>query len=433
MKANWTIPILLAAAPAAAADTDALPPDFLVAARHAELAATGTVVRLQAPRPRAPEPPTPWHVHVRPGTILYGRGQTDALVYTSTEAPKLSKGDKILLVGEERRGPAARQAEQPQGPVVRKLIRWSPQRERALREALAPGWEWQRGYFGCPWCRHKPLTQDVGTCAACGARTASGTFKLCPRCAPRRGACMMCRRTIGPATRGVSLNLSTISPRIHRPDPRQIIVEPGKDVRLWVRISGDARPAPEFQCVGGNENLAGCRTLFFLVRPPGANAKTRAVGFELREPAATPTPPGGATPAPPKTEALARPVSARLKLKRVGLDGRAVFDTPGAYVVRAAAGRQVSYPVTVVVADKPPGGETPRPPPPGGGTVPVWTPGGNTVRAERDGKAIWMLRVGFPIGSVQVSGGEWIIRSADGTTTMTVDAATGRALSLDRR
>jgi predicted secreted protein len=44
----------------------------------------------------------------------------------------------------------------------------------------------------CPNCRDKMLIDSVGKCEVCGAPTASGALRLCPKCSARLGRCELC-------------------------------------------------------------------------------------------------------------------------------------------------------------------------------------------------------------------------------------------------
>ena len=90
---------------------------------------------------------------------------------------------------------------------------WSAEAERAVRDALAPGWMFHRSAVLCPWCRDQRLRRDAGLCRTCGGKTGSGDFAFCPTCAAEAGACQRCKRRIGPASAGVTLRLSFADPR----------------------------------------------------------------------------------------------------------------------------------------------------------------------------------------------------------------------------
>ena len=300
-------------------------------------------------------------------------------------------------------------------------VKWSRKDEQFARETLAPGWEGSNGGFRCPRCRHRGCTDDPGACGTCGKGASSGMFKLCPPCATAAGRCMMCPRRVGPVTPGVTPWIGSGPPQLGERETFRVNVQAGKDVTLWLNVRGKAA-APEIPCPGGKD-LARCPELFFLVQPHGADAKVRAVACA---PADRPAQAAGGR-KPPVLKPLTGPASVKVKLDEKDFAGRAVFDKPGAYIVRAVVGRHVSNAVTVIVA-----GDGPIPPALAG-CVPIFTPGQNTVAAQRDGKLVWKMKLNFPVASVEIRGGEWVIQSGDGSGSATVDAATGRVLRRDRQ
>lgn len=52
----------------------------------------------------------------------------------------------------------------------------------------------------CARCKDKMFTTDVGKCVECGADTASGAKKLCPKCSQKLGECEACRAKLAPAS-----------------------------------------------------------------------------------------------------------------------------------------------------------------------------------------------------------------------------------------
>lgn len=62
----------------------------------------------------------------------------------------------------------------------------------AAADAPAPKPEPKPALQLCATCADKAFTADIGTCAACGAGTASGAFTRCTVCAQKQGVCQAC-------------------------------------------------------------------------------------------------------------------------------------------------------------------------------------------------------------------------------------------------
>jgi len=389
---------------------------FLRNVPYARLVATVTVADASViPNPRVRRSVRGKHAWLEDiafgwGPVLYGTVRKTDLASLQLAAtppraaaappPRFRKGDKLLLL---RIG-------YPKWTFTT-AVPWGKEVERAAAEALAPGWH-VRGRFICPWCRGRKFPANVGTCAACGARTSSGMKTLCPRCARVRGRCPACARTVGPPTLGVELRLKTLSPKLHQVDPLAIAVAPGAAPELWVWVESKPGAVPEFLC--RDSDLRTCDTLFFLVQRPGASRPDIAF-FERRAGAARgePTPLAGS------------------QFRPLTLRPRSLFERHGVCTVRAVAGRLVSNPVTVTV--KPLGAVAePRPGPAPAGAQ--WKPDSPVVaRRSPDGRVLWKMKLRFKVGQIREQGGLWIITSGDGRTEATVHAATGKIVRLEKR
>ena len=358
-------------------------------------------------------------LEVRLGAMLYGPRPEGEKVSLSMQARggrlrAFKKGDKVIFSWGKtpRHGPAA--------------VRWSKQAEQAVLLALAPGWE--RGKcFRCPWCRKKGWVEGKGKCGLCGGRTASGAFKLCAKCATPAGRCQMCKRTVGPATGGAKIRLTSRDPRAKAKalpaGMAEARFELGERIRLWVSagVAGKVAVA-ELPCPGGKE-LGGCETLYFIVNAPGRREAVLFPILPLRRAKAELEP-------KPLTNSTAKD---RMFAVRMVLDDKKkVFERPGRYAVRAAAGRLASNPVTVVVKEHKPAVPVPRP-----GPRPAWldevvpqiTPDGRGVQAVRGGKMLWKMKCSFVIGAIEQKDGLLVVTSEDGKTVVTIDLATGEMIS----
>ena len=228
-------------------------------------------------------------------------------------------------------------------------IKWSPEREQSVRFALAPGWGQEKGDFRCPWCQGKAFNEALGKCQACEKRTSSGNFHLCPECARLRGECQMCPRKVGPATRGVSLELDVVGPDIgqtkHEQTQQEIEDVKAKRIRLQlgetpklyvdVKLAVGVKAVPEIACASGKD-LFGSTSLFFWVAGPGGSE--------------------GPVFAPAKAE-RGSPMILPLAVSKnqetpPDLFPKSTLAQSGTYTVRAIAGRLISNPVTLVVSEK---------------------------------------------------------------------------------
>jgi len=391
---------------------------FLGRLRHARAAGIATVTNATVAKivnvRRTERGKSAWaeDVAFRWDTILYGpqvtqKTGTVRLAATPPRGankpnPRFRKGDKLVVL----------QIDYPRWKLSA-AVRWSKAAEEAALAALAPGWAQHGGRtFLCPWCTGREFTEEVGKCRRCGAQTASGMKKLCPKCARTLGRCAACSRKLGPATLGVDLGLSTIPPTAKVKDPRRIAVAPGTAPELWVWVDSRAQAAPEFQC--WENKLDTCNTLCFLVEGPGIQGRTVAF-FERRILWMYKSIP----PRPLKGSA-----SGLLKLRP-----KELFRRHGSYTVRAVAGRLVSEPVTVVVK---PLGAVAEPQPGAGPVDAEWQAGNNFIKRVRNGKVMWMMRLKFPVGQVRQQGDRWIVTSNDGATEVHIDAATGKMLRIKK-
>lgn len=358
-------------------------------------------------------------LEIRLGTMLYGprpKGEKVSLRLFGPRDPrvrKLKKGDKIICAW----------GRTPRHGIV--AMRWSKQAERAVLFALAPGW--QRGErFRCPWCREKRWVKGKGKCGLCGGATVSGSFKLCAKCAAPAGRCQMCKRTVGPATVGAKIRLSCRSPYLKVQydwaAAARMGISPGERVTLWICASvPPTGSVAELLCPGGKE-LSGCKTLCFLVESPGRReAAVLLPILPLRRTKAKSKP----KPLPGGTNQV---FWGEMSLS----DGKGVFKWEGRHTVRAAAGRLVSSPVTVVVKEHKPAVPVPRPGPRPArleNVVPQITPDGRGVQAVRGGKMLWKMRCSYVVGAIEQKDGLLVITSEDGRTVITLDLATGKMIS----
>ena len=357
--------------------------------------------------------------------MLYGPRPKGEKVSLSIELPRdrmvehFRKGDKIICAWGRTPGhsPAA--------------VRWSKQAEKAVLFALAPGWE--RGKcFRCPWCREKDWTEGKGKCGLCGGATTSGAFKLCAKCAVPAGRCQMCKRTVGPATRGAKIDLSCRSPYLKvqydAAAAARMGISPGGRVSLWICASIPPKASvAELRCPDGKE-LGGCETLYFIVDSPGRReAAVLLPILPLRRADAKfqpkPLMNAGGT---------HRAFWAEMSLN----DGKGVFKREGRHTVRAAAGRLVSNPITVVVKEHKPAVPVPRAVPrprprPAWleNVVPQITPDGRGVQAVRGGKMMWKMRLRQAVGAIEQRDGLLVVTLKDGKTVVTLDLATGKMIS----
>lgn len=354
-------------------------------------------------------------LEVRLGAMLYGAQPEGGKVSLSVLRPrdplvrKLKKGDKIICAWGRtpRHGPAA--------------VRWSKQAEKAVLLALAPGWE--RGKrFRCPWCREKRWPEGKGKCGLCGDAAASRMSELWAKSAALTGHCQMCKRTVGPATVGAKIRLSCRSPyeKVQPWTPAaRMGISPGERVSLWICASVPPKGSvAELPCPGGKE-LGGCETLYFIVDAPGRREAVLFPILPLRRTKAKSKPlPGGTN----------QVFWAEMSLN----DGKGVFKREGRHTVRAAAGRLVSKPVTVVVKEDKPAPPVPRPRPQPAwieNVVPQITPDGKGVQATMNGKMLWKVALRDAVGAIEQKDGLLVVTSTDGRTIVTLDLATGRVIS----
>jgi len=317
--------------------------------------------------------------------------------------PRFQNGDKLLVL----------QIDYPQWQFSL-AVSWSKAAEDATLEALAPAWVRRDGtVFLCPWCAARDLTADVGKCATCGARTASGMKRLCHKCASKSGHCQVCSRTVGPPTLKVQLLLKTLSPKLRVEDPLSIAVAPGADVRLYLWVESRAKAVPELAC--WDNDLRTCYTLCFLIEGPGANDR-RTAFFDRRVP-------------PGSTHRLPKPLAGS-PFAELKLTPAALFQQRGTYTVRAVAGRLLSNPVKVTVKDLGAGEQQPQAaqPPPGA----VYNAGGRVLSRTKNGRILWKMKSRSPIGHVREHNGLWIVTSADGRTETTVHPPTGKTLQIKK-
>jgi len=232
-------------------------------------------------------------------------------------------------------------------------IKWSRAREKAVRSALAPGWD-----FNAPICPRCPKMFEKlrARCIECGGVTTRG-MKLCAKCGHRLGQCLVCRCELpGPATRRVNLRLETFSP-LHKTrltgqqseDARQrkVRIPLGQAPGVFLHVEGTAKQVPELMCWTRPHDLGTCQTLFFLVE---AKSKT---GFS----ASVVLPEFNRTyyqkmtlNTDPRLKAFSDLKQWKLfTLQKTDSSGLPIFTDPGIYTVRVAAGRLISNPVHVTV------------------------------------------------------------------------------------
>ncbi len=389
---------------------------FLGAVKYAAVAAVGSVTKTKILRNKLmlrPRPPDMSGAYFAWERVFYGKRAENWRMIVSALQARFKKGDKILF---------CRSAYPTTDVAKAPIIKWTAAREKAVRFALAPGWS----RFRCPWCSNRDCTADVGKCRTCGKGTASGMFKHCRRCASLKGQCQMCKRTVGPATRGVKLGLSGYDPRakIKRLPDWKLTLKPGKAPALWLQVVNKAPggKVPELKC--HNNSLLHCTSLFFLVEGPGI--KDAAVVF-MRPTSRRAT---------SRLAALTGSPLGQLALLTRDPAGNPVFTKPGTYTVRAVAGRLISRPVTVVVKAAAAARPVPAPVkrPPGAARTPKWKAGGNEVAAvdAASGKMLWKVRLRFPVGNVVPGGRTWTITSQDGRQAAVVDAASGKLIEIKR-
>jgi hypothetical protein len=214
-------------------------------------------------------------------------------------------------------------------------IKWSPEREKAVKFALVPGWSrsaWVGPVLICPWCKGpNRAASPVTKCPVCGKDKERDQFKLCEACASVRGECQMCSRRVGPATRRVELLLGTKDPlrTTSDIDPMTFAIPPGQVPDLWVAAKlNNAREMPELVCPGKRVDLA--HGLLFLVEKPGT------------------TEPEVVFPSVPEVKAK-DPYTPISSSSSGSVTLGYSFAKPGNHIIRAVAGRLMSKPVTVIV------------------------------------------------------------------------------------
>jgi hypothetical protein len=279
----------------------------------------------------------------------------NALTFPNSAAAELKIGDRILVADDKvtryvlpRGGTLKFEGQSPEvlpnngGALLdgAQWLLWTQSRQDALLAALAPGWRKGR----CPWCIQLRGTAPLAACQFCQKKT-SGS--LCSECAIQRGACTggggECKRTVGPATPGVTFRLWAYDPNGERNGtPRnecRIRVpnggyKPGFWVDFWVEVQNEKGETPEFQTPGGGAAFDLCGTLFCLIEGPGISSSMPAF--------------------PVMADHSALPARAALRqgsaTGQIHLMEGKLFTTPGTYTVRAVAGRLVSSPVKVEVA-----------------------------------------------------------------------------------
>ncbi|MFH1022768.1 MAG: sigma-70 family RNA polymerase sigma factor [Planctomycetota bacterium] len=252
--------------------------------------------------------------------------------------PRFKKGDKVIFCG----------GEHGSGAVL-----WSPEREKAVRVALAPGWQFTAARRVCPWCIGKPEykfgnnmpagSPPPSTCEACGRKDSRPAFpaRLCAACAAGSGICMKCgSRRVGPATRRVEVLLGTKDPlrETRDIDPMKMTIPPGKAPELWVaaRLAEGVKEVPELTCALGKD-MFWHTDLFLLITGPDGSGQPIFAPERLE--AGT-----------PKRLPLAGSTTQQTPQ---GMFPGTAFAHPGVYTVRAVAGRLISNPVTVVVENSP--------------------------------------------------------------------------------
>jgi hypothetical protein len=259
-----------------------------------------------------------------------------------------------------------------------------------------------------------------------------------------------CLRKVGPSTRGVELGLAAAedSDNQKTAGPMRLTTTRGDYPRfkLDVRSTGQPQAEPEaFRTAKGGEDDRD--TVFFLVEGPGSGGQQTA-SYDANAPDGRSIRgyhyASGDGPKPIEIYRAKGTFAAAVWLLARG-DGLSPFKAPGTYTVRAAAGRLVSNPVTVVVEGPEKVAPQVRPDPEAqkrleaeeaekarlrAGPAPRWQPGGDSVEAvdPASGKLLWKMTPGFAVGNVAVIGGQWTVTSQDGRRVVTVDAATGKLL-----
>ncbi len=330
----------------AADDAETTAARFLDAAKYAGFAAVAEVKAL----PQDGDAAIPARLGIEWKDLLYAPEATrqamakvKALaVADARAAAELKIGDRILVVVDERtvhfrvRSDAGRAllTAWTEGAL---LVPWTQSRQDALQAALAPGWR----DGDCPWCHREREGINGGIFTACRVCKANRVGLLCEACARQRGECTAwdgnCKRTIGPATRGVTFRLWAYDPNGGRnlPPRNECRIQAGAErLPLWVEVQNEKGETPEFQTPGGGKRFDCCKTLFYLVEGPGLAGPTPAFHGD-----------GGAGSRMMGPYALQKGSATG----RADLLAGTLFATPGTYTVRAVAGRLVSNPVKVIV------------------------------------------------------------------------------------
>jgi hypothetical protein len=400
--------------------------------------------------------------------VLYGElgGKLSAVFYDETRyggEPRFRAGDRVIFVNAKslmKPGAARFEQKAPDGTtaLLSAIIKWSEEREKAVKFALAPGWDRERAR--CPW-HSAPGIQDQRSqdaprfCESCGRQLACASHPTCPSCKMLKGECHFskCPRKIGPATRGMELGLAAAEESDNQKavGPLRLTTTRGQYPRFKLDVRQSGHPQAESEGVPKAKDGEDDRdTIFFIVEGPGLQERqTASYDANARDGRSIRGYHYASTDGPKPTEIYQAKgtFAATLWLLARG-DGLSPFKKPGTYIVYAAAGRLVSNPLTVIVED--PGKVAPqvRPDPEAqkrieaeeaekaklrAGPQPRWQPGGDTVEAvdAASGKLLWKMNPGFPVGNVAVAGGQWAITSQDGRQVVTVDAATGKMLRRD--
>jgi inhibitor of cysteine peptidase len=105
----------------------------------------------------------------------------------------------------------------------------------------------------CPACRDRMLVDSPGKCESCGAATASGALRLCPKCSAKQNRCELCGKSLdgwhSPGdSQPAATDTSRDKPAGDRP-PREAgpAPEPGgtADTAIPVGKPPEGKPAPE--------------------------------------------------------------------------------------------------------------------------------------------------------------------------------------------
>jgi hypothetical protein len=188
-------------------------------------------------------------------------------------------------------------------------------------------------------------------CRTCRKDTGFELWKLCAGCAALSGECQEkdCSRKIGPATRGVELELSLHPPgaeitwrsRQAQEDAAagRVRIAAGAAPRPWLaaKLAENVKAVPEIQSEGGRQ-LTSCCVASWVLMVRDAQGAERCNAQPLV-----------ARPHDKSLQVLPLSESASQRCPDFGPEAGAAFAKPGTYTVRAAAGRLVSNPVTVVV------------------------------------------------------------------------------------